>query len=285
MIFDFFKKKLQNEEDNSQNDHRSVLVSVSTDSGGIREVNEDNFFVTGIGYKTSESASFNININADSISFYSVFDGMGGEAYGKEASKIAAETLKEFADKINFKKANTINLKGFIEQYISVANSRICGMIIRNRCKRSGCTMALAVINNGIVYPFSVGDSRIYRVSAGTIEQISEDQTLAVKKLKANIYNEEEARTSSDAHKLTSYIGSDDRGVGVSYHSYDPFPLSDSILLLCSDGLTDMCTDKEILDAIFTDSVSPSTSLVKEAIKNGGEDNITCIVISKKNQF
>lgn len=44
MVFDFFKKKLQNEEDNSQNDHRSVLVSVSTDSGGIREVNEDNFF-------------------------------------------------------------------------------------------------------------------------------------------------------------------------------------------------------------------------------------------------
>lgn len=280
MVFDFLKKRLQIEDDNSQINHRSVLVSVSTDSGIIREVNEDNFFVTGIGYKTSESASFNIKINADSISFFSVFDGMGGEAYGEEASKIAAETLKEFADKISTKKAKRINLKESIEQYIHVANSRICDMVIRNRCKRSGCTMALTVINNGIVYPFSVGDSRIYRVSAGTIEQISEDQTLAVKKLKANIYNEEEARTSSDAHKLTSYIGSDDRGVGVSYHSYDPFPLSDSILLLCSDGLTDMCTDKEILDTIYADSVSPSASLIKEAIKNGGEDNVTCVVIN-----
>ncbi|WP_024860361.1 PP2C family protein-serine/threonine phosphatase [Ruminococcus flavefaciens] len=280
MVFDFLKKKSRNEEDNSQNNHSVILVSVSTNPGRIREENEDNFFVTGIGYKTSKSASFNININADFISFFSVFDGMGGEAYGEEASRIAAETLKEFADKLSGKKAKKINLKEFIERYISVANSRICDMIIQNRCKRSGCTMALVVIVNGAVYTFSVGDSRIYRISAGAIEQISEDQTLAVKKLKANIYNEEEARTSSDAHKLTSYIGSDDRGVGVSFHSYAPFPLSNSVLLLCSDGLTDMCTDKEILDTIYADSVSPSASLVKEAIKNGGEDNVTCVVIN-----
>ena len=280
MIFNFLKKKDQIEEDNSQNTHRSVLVSVSTDPGRIREVNEDNYFVTGIGYRTNESVSTSVKINAAPIGFFSVFDGMGGEAYGEEASRIAAETLKEFADKISCKKANKINLKEFIEQYISVANSRICDMIIRNRCKRSGCTMALVVIVNGVVYPFSVGDSRIYRISAGTIEQISEDQTLAVKKLKANIYNEEEARTSSDAHKLTSYIGSDDRGIGVSFHSYDTFPLSDFVLLLCSDGLTDMCSDNEILSVVLNDRAYPANKLVEAAITNGGEDNVTCVIIN-----
>jgi len=280
MIFNFLKKKEQIEEDNSQNAHRSVLVSVSTDPGRIREVNEDNYFVTGIGCKADETVSLNIKIGTDPISFFSVFDGMGGEAYGEEASRIAADTLKEFADKISGKKANKINLNEFIEQYISAANSRICDMIIRNRCKRSGCTMAMAVIVNEVVYPFSVGDSRIYRISAGTIEQISEDQTLAVKKLKANIYSEEEARTSPDAHKLTSYIGSDDRGVGVSYHSYDPFPLSDSILLLCSDGLTDMCTDNEILSVVSSNGKCPANKLIEAAITNGGEDNITCVVIN-----
>jgi protein phosphatase len=139
--------------------------------------------------------------------------------------------------------------------------------------------MALIVLWREMVYAFSIGDSRIYRCHNNGLEQVSEDQTLAIKKLKANIYTEEEARNSPDTHRITSYIGLDNRGVGVPHHAYEPFLFAESILLLCSDGLTDMCTDEEIQSILLSNDEAPAKSLVELAIKNGGEDNVTCVVI------
>ena len=267
MRFAFFRK----------NSARPVSVCVATDPGCIRAENEDDFYVTDIGCKPDASFSGRAAADGQDCCFFAVFDGMGGEAYGAEASRIAAETLREFSGQII--RRNTV--KAQIEQFLALANQRIREMIEKNKCSRSGCTMALTVLLDGTVYPFSVGDSRIYRISQSAIEQISEDQTLAVKKLKANIYTEEEARTSPDAHKITSYIGLDSRGAGVSFHAYTPFTLADDILLLCSDGLTDMCSDEEI-QAVFAggNSSAAANALVELARQNGGEDNITCITVN-----
>ena len=275
MLWSIFKNK-----PNSKHSHNNIAFSIATDPGCLREANEDNFYAVGIGCKPQGKYSFNGKFNCDKISFFAVFDGMGGESYGEDASRISAETLGEFYNAIVRRRVKETDIEAIIVRFIAAANGRICEMISQRRCKRSGCTMAMVVLYEDNVYAFSVGDSRIYCKTANALKQISEDQTLAVKKLKANIYTEDEARTSSDAHKLTSYIGVDDRGIGVSYRSYKPFRLSDSTLLLCSDGLTDMCSDEEILAVLSGKIGSPAEKLVRAAKENGGEDNITCIVIN-----
>ena len=258
-----------------------IKVSISTNPGCIRQDNEDNYFATGIGCKTKTSFSNDYTIEIGQFGVFSIFDGMGGESYGEEASRIAAETLNDFSERLLSDNVDEKSIKSNVEQYIAIATNRISDMISKRKCNCSGCTMAMVVIYREMVYAFSIGDSRIYRICDDVFIQISEDQTLALKKLKANIYTKDEARNNPDSHKITSYIGLNNRGVGVPYLSYSPFPLSDSVVLLCSDGLTDMCNDDEILTVISTTSNEIADRLSKLAIKNGGEDNITCIVIQK----
>lgn len=292
MLFGLFKKKLPSKDSNgsepinpdiqektSNNLSSPISVSISTNPGCIRDVNEDNFFVSNVGSKPCPAFSCNAVVNEKNIRFFAVFDGMGGEAFGEEASNIASGTLAEFSANYHERCNEELDIIEMIKQFVSLANNRICEMIAQKKCSRSGCTMALIVIWNEMVYAFSIGDSRIYRFQNDYLEQVSEDQTLAVKKFKANIYTEDEARNSPDAHKITSYIGLDYRGTGVPYHAYEPFLFSDSILLLCSDGLTDMCTDEEIQIVLSSDDETPAKSLVEMAMKNGGEDNVTCVII------
>ncbi len=298
MLFNLFKKKKPSkgtdsnkpsnsdiQKNSSNQSNITVSVSISTNPGCIREVNEDNFFVSHIGNKPCAIFSCDAVMHESKFFFSAVFDGMGGEAFGEEASKIASATLKEFSANFDDSDSKDFDMKKKIKQFISLANRRIMEMIAEKKCHRSGCTMALIVIWNEMAYAFNIGDSRIYRCDKNSLEQISEDQTLAMKKLKANIYTEEEARNSPDAHKITSYIGLDNRGLGVPYHAYEPFPIAESVLLLCSDGLTDMCTDEEIKSVLLSEDETPAKSLMKLAIKNGGEDNVTCIVINTKQKI
>jgi len=251
-------------------------VSFTTNAGNVRTENQDNFFVTGYGEKKTKACSDEIQISDAGLCIFAVFDGMGGEAYGEEASAIAAVTLKECYPEFTTSNENKIPLK--VQEFVKKANAKICRMIQEKHCGRSGCTMVLVCILRGMVYAFSVGDSRIYLHNA-TFQQISEDQTLAMKKFKANIYTAEEARNSRDAHQLTAYIGMDNRNVGIPMLSYQPFPLMEGQLLLCSDGLTDMCSDTEIASLLQMQTEHSSSLLVERALQNGGQDNVTCIVI------
>ena len=240
-----FKK--QRETERTQNDksklsEKNLKVSFASNIGKVRLENEDNFFIEGIGCKTKENFSEKIVVSDFKIRIFAVFDGMGGEAYGKEASTIAAETLEKF--NIDFSKAKDEDINSIVQEYVKKANEEICNMIIQKRCTIGGCTMALVCILNGKAYAFSIGDSRIYYYNQ-RLKQISEDQTLAMKKLKANIYTEEEAKNSDDARKLTSYLGVDTRNTGISVLAYSPFDIADGKILICSDGLTDMCSDDE----------------------------------------
>ena len=281
MLLDALKTKPAADTETAQPDLPALTVSAATDPGCVREANEDDFFITETGCKPAPAFSCDKHLNGETLNILAVFDGMGGEAFGAEASKIAAETLAAFPFEAEQNAFTQESIRENVVRFIALANQRICDMIAERKCHRSGCTMALAVVYAGTVYAFSVGDSRIYRIWRSLVEQISEDQTLAVKKLHANIYTEEEARESPDAHRLTSYIGLDDRGVGVSYHAYEPFALLDHTVLLCSDGLTDMCSDNEICAVLSRAAQSPAQALVNAAKKNGGADNITCVVLKE----
>ena len=269
---------IHNSSENLEEDcNSSLLISVSSNVGLIRKQNEDNYYVKELGYRTSNNFSATAQVTIGGWNVFAVFDGMGGEAYGNEASRLAATVLHECINSLNYDKLPSIN--EFVRNYIKLANNRICHMIKEKLCNRSGCTLALIILEDNIVHVFNIGDSRIYHYTSDKMVQITEDQTLAMKKLKANIYTEEEARNSSDVHKITSYLGLDNCGVGVPFFSYVPFEFTDGKLLICSDGLTDMCSDEEIAEVLSEDIGCDAENLVNIALHHGGEDNITCLVI------
>lgn len=295
MFWDFFQKKepkystipssdncasfgvLQSDQKQTADFHTKIWVSVATNPGLIREENEDDFFISGVGCKPASNYSFETHLDVSELQLFAVFDGMGGEAYGAEASALAAQALQEIG--CTLQQADTENLELFMRDYTNLANSRINKMVVEKQCGRSGSTVALVIIYNGTAHVFNVGDSRVYCYDGRHIRQITEDQTLAMKKLKANIYTKKEAMESEDAHKITSYLGVDERGVGVSYLSYAPFDMENQFLLICSDGLTDMCSDEEITEIVSVKQDDAAKKLVEKALQNGGEDNVTCIVI------
>ncbi len=257
---------------------RKITIYVSSDVGKIRENNEDNFYCDYIGYRKEKNFTFMKSVNSVS-GIFAVCDGMGGEAYGEEASYIAVETLEQLSGEIN--SVSPEKLHDAVNNYANVANRRICEMVEEKLCKRSGSTLAMVRIVGEYVYTFNIGDSRVYFFSDGKIQQITQDQTLAMQKLKANIYTEEEARNSPDSHKITSFLGVDDRRIGLNSLKYEPFEIGDRKILICSDGLTDMCNDDEIAEILSSYSENYAEQLVQKALENGGEDNVTCVVIQK----
>ena len=138
--------------------------------------------------------------------------------------------------------------------------------------------MALAYIRDGFVYGYSIGDSRIYWLHEGKLFRISKDHTLAMRKYEANIYTKEEAENSPDQHTLTLYLGIGD-AEELTPEIYFPFRLfTGDKLLICSDGLYDMASAEEITQTLVS-STNPANDLVALALKNGGGDNVTCIVL------
>ncbi len=256
---------------------KRISLSVSTTNGAVRQNNEDNFSINGRGLPSGKSI-ININGTADADTMLlAVFDGMGGEEMGEVASAIASRLSGDLLRRLNV--SEEADYPNVVNEYVNAANTEICRALSNDGSKRGGTTMALVYLKNGIAYPFSLGDSRIYLLAGGSLVQISEDHTLAMRKYKANIYTLEEAEMSSDSHKLTLFLGVDVDGNGLEAQWYDPFSLRQgSKLLICSDGLYDMLSRDEIHDILMNCHENTADELAAAAFRNGGIDNITCIV-------
>ena len=254
-----------------------LKISAATNTGLLREENEDHFCADSLGIGSGASDTRQQIFAADILRTCAVFDGMGGEAFGGDCSRIAAETLSEHLRMIRSGSAGRLSRK--VDAFVTAANRRICQMIDERAQGRGGCTMALACVSAGRVYVYSIGDSRVYYFRQGQLRQVTEDQTLAAQKYRDGIFTAEQAKHSPEAHRLISYLGIDDMDFGLQALSYPSFALDDGKVLICSDGLTDMCTDSEIAALLGAERENHAQALVNAAIANGGADNVTCIVI------
>ncbi|MCQ2408553.1 MAG: protein phosphatase 2C domain-containing protein [Oscillospiraceae bacterium] len=251
-----------------------LKISAATNTGLLREENEDHFCADSLGIGSGASDTRQRILAADILRTFAVFDGMGGEAFGGDCSRIAAVTLSEHLRMIRSGSAGGLSRK--VDEFVTSANRRIGQMLDERAQGRGGCTMALACISAGRVYVYSIGDSRVYYFRQGQIRQVTEDQTVAAQKYRNGIFTAEEAQHSPDAHRLLAYLGA--AGI-LQALSYPSFALEDGKVLICSDGLTDMCTDSEIAALLGAERENHAQALVNAAIANGGADNITCIVI------
>lgn len=257
-----------------------IRYAAISDMGKVRKNNEDNLFLDG-KYLVQEELIVPFRKSSSSLgnaAVFAVFDGMGGEEDGEDASRIAAETLKMHFSSLLEKKKNTLSV---MQQFINEANKNICDEILRRR-KRLGTTLALVVFRQNFLTIANLGDSRIYLFRNKELKQLSEDHTQIQTLIRTGAITSDEAKTHNARNQLTQHLGIFPEEIIIEPHVLLDQAIQDKDQwLVCSDGLTDMLDCDEI-QQIFAESESEEeicNTLIGRALENGGLDNVSAIII------
>ena len=252
-------------------------VCAVTHAGRVRRENEDNYSLNGRLTSTGDlkkGSAFVQNMNEP---FHlAVCDGMGGESYGDIASGIATETIASQASNV-YESGEDFSFA--ISNSLVESNTRICDEITA-RGKRMGTTLAAVYVVKGKIYCVNIGDTRIYHYSKGILEQISFDHTHAQTIVDAGEAMAESIGNIPDAKRLTRHLGvfPEEANLSPNISVIDDVDNGD-VILLCSDGLTDMLSDEDITAVLSKAESSQDAAgqLVRLSLERGGKDNITAI--------
>lgn len=249
-----------------------VKTSGISDVGLKREGNED---------------SFSVN---DSLRLYVVCDGMGGHLAGEVASQVSVDIInksfKKWVDEgagieeIYGKPDYSLSLEGnYILGSIRLANRVVYEMATeKKQCHGMGTTVVIVLVTPRIVITANVGDSRIYLIREGTLECLSKDHTIVAEQIELGMMTEDEAAQSPMKHILTRNIGSAET---VEPDIFEIEPSNNDRLILCSDGLTDLVSDDEILEITEgeDDTERLCRTFIDTVLSRGAHDNTTVISI------
>jgi serine/threonine protein phosphatase PrpC len=247
-----------------------LAVWGATDTGRQREGNEDAIFphsgVDTFSFKPSPAHL------AQQGQLLVVADGVGGAQGGREASHWAIRVAVE-----RYYDMSGADLGSNLRTAIEVANSSLYQYIQSTGVRESGCTMAAAVIHGNTLHVANVGDSRVYLLRGGQITRLTRDHTLAQQKADQGIIQPEQVDTDSGSHVLTRSMGANQT---VQVDLFPPLQLvPGDVVLLCSDGLTDMLKDAEIARVIGANPPRRAAQrLIAAANRSGGVDNISVVL-------
>jgi protein phosphatase len=201
---------------------------------------------------------------------FAVADGMGGAQAGEVASRLAAAALKEGGAGAGGERR--------IVDLIQEANRRIYDRSTADpSASGMGTTMTVALVEDESVAFGHVGDSRAYLIRDGRMEQLTEDHSLVNELMKSGKLSPEEAEIHPQRSVITRALGTDP---DVDVDTFTVPMLNGDVFLLCSDGLSTMLTNEEILDLVERhrdDMEAAIRALVRAANRGGGEDNITVV--------
>lgn len=236
-----------------------VRAAVCNNMGHVRKNNEDNFYLNGKYMPLKQmDAGGTFTCEGAGMQIYAVCDGMGGGEAGEEASCMVVEAL-----------AGAMRSGIHSVQELCNILQATSNKIHRKHSGMSGSTIALLALSNGHVLALNVGDSRIYRLRNGKFKQISLDQV------------------GVQAHSITQYLGLPEDEPLEPYMRMDDIGEwtvgtdSETVYLLCSDGITDMVDNLDIRNILLSEP-SPEAaaqSLVAAALRHGGKDNATAMVV------
>lgn len=241
-----------------------MRVFAKSDIGKARDMNQDSYYVS----QPSET-----------VGLYIVADGMGGYNGGEIASKLAIISAKNYIEN-NFVKTehSKEELQNLVKNAIEYAN-----MVVYEKSKEDktlegmGTTIEVVLACDNRIYIGHIGDSRVYRIRKNIIRKLTVDDSYVQKLLKDGKITKEEARSHPKKNMLTKALGC------TSF--VEPIVtvkgfLKDDIIVITSDGLTNMVNDEEILKIINEDIEKASEKLVEKANEAGGLDNITVVIVN-----
>ena len=240
-----------------------IKAYAKSDLGKVREMNQDYYYISN---------------SLDEVQLYLLADGMGGYNGGEIASKLAVQTAKNYIEN-NFKdiekdRDSIIQLLGSSMEYANMVvyekskeNAELQGM---------GTTLEICLIYNNKVYIGHVGDSRIYRIRKEFIRKLTQDHSYVQKLVADGTITKEEAAHHPQKNMLMKALGCN------AFVEPDVMVkgfLKDDILIMCSDGLTNMVDQETIYKMASKNIEQAPKDLVELANNNGGYDNITVVVI------
>ncbi|HEY3352852.1 MAG TPA: Stp1/IreP family PP2C-type Ser/Thr phosphatase [Polyangia bacterium] len=245
---------------------------------------------TDVGLKRTHNEDYFSLLEDEQL--FMVADGMGGHASGEVASKMAADAIAEFY--LRTKDEDATWPYKMDRQLSYIENRLVCGIKLANyrifeaasqdiRFKGMGTTVVSLLLNAEKVYIAHVGDSRCYRVRTGKIDQMTRDHSLLEDYMDAKPdMTEEEKRNFPHKNVITRALGMRDT-VQVDIKRE---PIQDGdFFVLCSDGLSGMVRDPQILEIVSTapDLEAAVGGLIEAANRAGGVDNITALVLQCSN--
>ncbi len=247
-----------------------LKIVAGTDTGLKRKINEDTYLVR------------------DDLGLFIVADGMGGHRAGEVASRMVVNTISKYWTGLKAKKDPAFIrpvLKNISEKAKHLVNSiYMANQVVFEAQKqpeylKMGTTVSVITTEKDIMWAANVGDSPVYLFRNGSMTLLSEEHSIAAEQKKVGIENDLASSNLLMKNTLTRVIGINDT---VDVYVKKLVPMPSDLILMCSDGLVDYCPDNRIRSILADFSMSPETkvkTLIEEANKGGGGDNITVILI------
>lgn len=257
-----------------------LYVAAVTNPGMAGRQNEDRFAVSA--YRLSEK-------NPTPSVFAIVSDGIGGHRAGEIAAEMAVETISHMVSQSDARQP-----LGVLDHAIQVTSDAIAAKAKDDTQRLGmGTTCACAWVIGDRLFTASVGDSRIYLLRNGGLMQMTVDHTWVQEAVEKGILQPEEARSHPNVHVIRRYLGSSktpqadvrmrlatDESDTQSRSNQGLRLLPGDVLLLCTDGLTDLVKDDEIEPAVRgLDLKAAAQTLVDLACSRNGQDNITVVLV------
>ncbi|NLK99704.1 MAG: Stp1/IreP family PP2C-type Ser/Thr phosphatase [Clostridiales bacterium] len=232
-----------------------------TDIGEKRRINQDYVFCE-------------VNAIGNLPNLFIVADGMGGHNAGDYASRFCVEFITE-----NIRNSDIESPIALIEEAIKDTNKQLYEKSKQQiDYEGMGTTLVVATIYDNDMYVANIGDSRLY-VIGKEIRQITEDHSLVQAMVKTGELDRDEAKAHPNKNIITRALGTNETA---QPDFFEVELAEDDIVLMCSDGLTNMLNDETIEQIIKENADDPkiaAETLVKQANENGGKDNITVIIV------
>lgn len=228
-----------------------------TDVGRVRGHNEDAFLI------------------ASELNLLVLADGMGGHAAGEVASALAVEEVEAYFRVLDPNESSP-SIPRSLEQALGAANGRIKAEARTNDRFGMGTTGVVALLSHARATIAWVGDSRAYQLRAGRLEQISTDHSLLNELLRLGRLSPADAPYFEHSNVITRALGSEEATPDYVEATFQ----NDDILLLCSDGLSDLLTDEQIGEILARTHAldAAAQALIDAANAEGGDDNITVVL-------
>lgn len=241
-----------------------MRILAKSDIGKVREMNQDSYYIS--------------DLENDELKLYILADGMGGYKGGEIASSLAVANVKNYITN-HFKKTrkDRENILKLLKNAIEYANKVIYEKAQADEeLHDMGTTLDICLIYNNRVFIGHVGDSRVYRIRKNIMRKLTTDHSYVEKLVKEGTITKEEAYNHPKKNMLMKALG--------CHSLVEPDVickgfLKDDILLMCSDGLTNMLRENEIYNLLLNNPDNPEEALINNANDLGGYDNITAIII------
>ncbi len=261
-------------------DRSHLHATAATHPGMKGKANEDRYAVS----------AYRLNEKDPTPSVFAVIcDGIGGHRAGEVAAEMAVQTISSIVAK-----SDAASPSAILQEAIQEASQKIFQQAETNpEQKGMGATCVAAWIIGDRLYTASVGDSRLHLIHGDTISQVTTDHTWIQEALEFGALTPEQARNHPNAHVIRRYLGSQKPATPDFRLKLRPDETNEQaeanqgmrltpgdVLILCSDGLTDLVDKQEILDAVKRQDLNQALrSLIDLANERGGHDNITIVAL------